>query len=61
MITTEIISINSKEYLKTTSDKGYLIKKVGTEEIYSEAIDSLDSEYVYEETEDLIDSQDKPW
>ena len=60
MITTEIISINSKEYLKTTSDKGYLIKKVGTEEIYSEAIDSLDSEYVYEETEDLIDSQDKP-
>jgi hypothetical protein len=34
---------------KTYSDAGLLIKKTGTEEVYSIAIDTEDSEYVYEE------------
>lgn len=38
---------------RTYSDNNYKIKKVGTEEIYDEAIDVLDFEY--EETDELVD------
>ena len=38
---------------RTYSDKGYMIKKVGTEEIYEEAIDVENAPYEYEETEEL--------
>ena len=34
------------------SDKGLKIKKVGTEEVYSEAIDVENAPYVYKETEE---------
>lgn len=37
----------------TYSDEGYKIQKVGTDEIYDEAIDVLD--YEYEETDELVD------
>ena len=43
---------------KTYSSEGYLIQKVGTEEVYSEAIDVEDSPYVYEETDMLTEFTD---
>lgn len=38
---------------RTYSDENYMIKKVGTDEVYDEAIDVLDFEY--EETDELVD------
>lgn len=40
---------------KTYSDEGYMIKKVGTDELYEEAIDVESSTYEYEETTELIE------
>ena len=40
----EIIEINGRTLYKTYHDK-YKIKKVGTEEIYSEAVDVKPTEY----------------
>ena len=39
------------ELYRSYSDKGLLIRKVGTEEIYSEAIDISTALYEYEETD----------
>ena len=39
---------------RTYSSQNYMIKKVGTEEIYSEAIDVEDANFTYEETDQLI-------
>ena len=39
---------------KTYSDSGFYIRKVGTEEIYDEAIDIESAPYEYEETETTI-------
>ena len=38
---------------RTYSDENYMIRKVGTEEIYEEAIDVENAPYEYEETEEL--------
>ena len=38
----------------TRSSDGFLIKKVGTDEIYSEAIDVEHSKFCYEETKEKI-------
>lgn len=40
---------------RTYSDANKYIKKVGTEEIYSEAIDVEDAPFTYEETEQEIE------
>lgn len=40
---------------RTYSDLFYKIKKIGTEEIYDEAIDIEDSNFQYEETEELLE------
>lgn len=40
---------------RTYSNEGLLIKKVGTDEIYEEAIDIENSGFSYEETEELIE------
>ena len=40
---------------KTYSDAGYTIKKVGTDEVYEEAIDVENASYEYEETTELIE------
>lgn len=40
---------------KTYSDEGYYIRKVGTDEVYSVAIDVEDAQYTYEETTDKIE------
>ena len=52
MIVTEIID----DYKFTFSDSGYQIQKVGTDEIYDSAYDTLDSDYTYVETENLIEN-----
>ena len=36
---------------RTYSDRGFVIRKVGTDEIYDEAIDVENSGFVYEEIE----------
>ena len=40
---------------RTYSDENYKIKKVGTEEIYDEAIDVETSNYEYEETTEKVE------
>lgn len=49
MIVIGNIVIDGKEFTYTRSDSGFYIRKVGTNEIYSEAIDVL--EFTYEETD----------
>ena len=41
---------------RTYSDENYKIQKVGTNEIYEEAIDIEDAPYEYEETTELIEN-----
>ena len=53
MITIENIIINGRQFKKTVSDT-YLIRKIGTDEIYSEAYDLPEKDYEYEETEELL-------
>ena len=57
MITVETITIGNRQFRKTVSDT-YLIRKVGTEEIYSEAYDLPEKDYEYEETEELLPKND---
>ena len=57
MITVENVTINGKQFKKTVSDT-YLIRKVGTDEIYSEAYDLPEKDYEYEETEELLPKND---
>ena len=45
---------------KTYSDKGVYIIKQGTDEKYDEAIDAENTNYTYEETEEMIDYGTKP-
>lgn len=42
---------------RTSSTDGLKIKKVGTDEIYDDAIDIEDAPYTYEETDELIESE----
>lgn len=44
---------------RTYSDLFYKIKKIGTEEIYDEAIDIEDSGFQYEETDELLEGIDE--
>ena len=48
MVKTEILNERLK---RTYSDSGKVIKKVGTEEFYSEAVDLITSTFEYEETD----------
>lgn len=41
---------------KTYSDEQYLIRKIGTEEYYSEAIDVENAPFEYEETTEKIET-----
>ena len=42
---------------RTYSDEGLKIRKVGTREIYDEAIDIEDALFFYEETAELIEKE----
>lgn len=57
MIVTEYYTTRSDgaRLIRTYSDKNLYIRKVGTDEVYSEAIDIEGKDYVYEETDDVID------
>ena len=57
MITIENVTIGNRQFEKTVSDT-YLIRKVGTDEIYSEAYDLLEKDYEYEETDKLLPKDD---
>ena len=59
MITIENITINGRQFKKTVSDT-YLIRKIGTDEVYSEAYDLPEKDYEYEETEELLPKNDLP-
>ena len=52
MITTTTKQIDGRDFTVTVSDT-YLIRKVGTNEVYSEAWDLPDSGFTYEETDQL--------
>lgn len=43
---------------RTYSDADMMIQKVGTDEIYSEAIDVEDNDFIYVETETPISSEE---
>ena len=58
MIVSEIINIEGLgARRKNYSDTGHIIRKVGTNEEYSEALDLISSSYIYEETDKLIEVQ----
>ena len=56
MIVHEIIEGNTT-LVKTYSDKGVMIRKIGTDEIYSEAIDPQKFNREYEETDIPVDEE----
>ena len=58
MIIQEIIE-DYTTLVKTYSDKGVMIRKIGTDELYSEAIDPKKFNREYEET-DIPIEQDEP-
>lgn len=55
MIVTETIKLNNRNFKKTYSDENFYIQKVGTDEIYSEAVDILTANYEYVETDKKIE------
>ena len=57
MIVQEIIE-DYTTLVKTYSDKGVLIRKIGTDELYSEAIDPQKFNRQYEETDILIQQEE---
>lgn len=58
MIVRETIYINGDPFIKHYSDEGYMIRKIDTDEIYSEAIDIFGSDYEYEETDEHVEVED---
>lgn len=59
MIVQETIEGNDN-LVKTYSDAGMMIRKIGTDELYSEAIDPKKFDRKYEETDIPIDKPDEP-
>ena len=57
MIIQEIFEDNTA-LVKTYSDKGMMIRKKGTDELYSEAIDPKKFNREYEETDILIQQEE---
>ena len=47
------------DLVKTYSDKGMMIRKIGTDELYSEAIDPQKFNREYEETDIPIEQHEK--
>ena len=55
MIVTEMIRLSNRDFKRTYSDENYYIQKVGTQEIYSEAVDIPTANYEYVETDKKIE------
>lgn len=58
MIQTEQLTINGKQFIRTYSDAGYMIHGGSPEGDYIEAIDPVNLERTYTETDIVIDSED---
>ena len=56
MVKTEILNEKLK---RTYSDSGKMLNKIGTDELYSEAVDLITATYKYEET-DIDIAQEEP-
>lgn len=52
MIVEEIIE--DGKFKRTYSDQGYQIQKVGTDEVYDEAVDLVSSQWTYSETSERV-------
>ena len=50
MLKKETVTIEGIEFTRHYSDSGVFIRKIGTEELYEEALDSVPCPYSYEET-----------
>jgi hypothetical protein len=55
MIQQETVTFNGREFRRTYSDSNLMIRKVGTDEIYSEAVDLPDRNFEYVETNQSIE------
>lgn len=55
MIVRENLVINGKDFIKTYSDKNVYIQKVGTNEEYVEAIDLVEKDFEYIETDKEVE------
>ena len=53
MIKKEIITVNGKEFNRTFSSLGFYIERNGIK--YVEAVDILENDYVYAETDEYIE------
>ena len=52
MLITELIEINDTTYIRNYSDQGLFIERDGVK--YAEAIDSVGTDRIYTETEEVI-------
>lgn len=55
MIKTVTVIIDNREFIHTFSNADYKIHKIGTTEIYDEAVDVIGHPYTYEETTEKRD------
>lgn len=53
MIMTEIITIGTRQFQKTSSDT-FMIRQIETGKIYQEAMDIIPCPYTYEESGELL-------
>lgn len=58
MIVQENITINETDFVRHYSDAGMMIRKVGTDEEYTEAIDLTPCKFEYEETDEPIPEEE---
>lgn len=58
MIKVEKIVINGREFLRTYSDGGKKIRKIGTDEVYGEAVDPINAGREYEETDEVTRAEE---
>lgn len=59
MIATENITIGGRELVRTYSDADLMIKQVGTEIVYTEAVDPVGSGRAYIETDIVIEQTEE--
>ena len=59
MITVEYVELDGKQFRRTASDT-YTIRKIGTDEVYREAMDIPESTYDYEETDIPLEPIEEP-
>lgn len=58
MIKTEKIMIDGREFLRTYSDDAKMIRKIGTDEVYGEAVDPINAGREYEETDEVTRAEE---